>query len=199
MKKTRKLISMIVALMACTFIACSGGSSSSDDDDDDASFLAGTAFSDCSRTVSNITLSDGSWTLRTATNLDGYGGADSNVNLTASNGRYTCTSGSATVTMVLDNASAALVNSMPQEDKDAWLREMASEYPNSQATLRGNKILITTPMTQADLQEMQEEFDLNSFPPSVTVKTNADNTKYVITNSQDRSTVIYISKNQELR
>lgn len=198
MKKTRKLISMLVALMACTLIACSG-SSSSDDDDDDASIPVETAFRDCTRTVSNVTLSDGSWTLRTATNLDGYGGADSNVNLTASNGRYTCTSGSATVTMVLDNASAALVNSMSQEDKDAWLRDMTSEYPNSQATLRGNKILITTPMTQADLQEMQEEFDLNSFPPSVTVKTNADNTKYVITNSQDRSTVIYISKNQELR
>ncbi|MBP5437466.1 MAG: hypothetical protein J6Y30_05735 [Treponema sp.] len=197
MKKTRKLISMLVALMACTLIACSGSSSS--DDDDDASIPINAAFRDCTRVVSNVTLSDGNWTFMTTTDLGGYGGADSNVSLTASNGRYTCTSGSATITSVLDNTSAAIVNSMSQEDKDAWLREMASEYPGSQATVRGNKILITTPMTQAELREMQDEFDLNSFPPSVTIKANADNTKYVITNSEDRSTVIYLSKDINVR
>lgn len=198
MKKTRKLISMIVALMACTFIACSGGSSSSDDDDDDASFLAGTAFSDCSRTVSDITLSDGSWTLKVAANESGFA-ADSIISLTASNGSYTFNSGSATSETELDRTTLAVINSLSQAERDEFLRDMASESEASDITLRGNKIITTTTMSRSDLQEMQSSFDLNSFPPSVTVKTNADNTKYVITNSQDRSTVIYISKNQELR
>lgn len=198
MKKTRKLISMIVALMACTFIACSGGSNSSDDDDDDASFLAGTAFSDCSRTVSDITLSDGSWTLKVAANESGFA-ADSIISLTASNGSYTFNSGSATSEMELDRTTLAVINSLSQAERDEFLRDMASESEASDITLRGNKIITTTTMSRSDLQEMQSSFDLNSFPPSVTVKTNADNTKYVITNSQDRSTVIYISKNQELR
>lgn len=198
MKKTRKLISMIVALMACTFIACSGGSSSSDDDDDDASFLAGTAFSDCSRTVSDITLSDGSWTLKIAANESGFA-ADSIISLTASNGSYTFNSGSATSEMELDRTTLAVINSLSQAERDEFLRDMASESEASDITLRGNKIITTTTMSRSDLQEMQEEFDLNSFPPSVTVKTNADNTKYVITNSQDRSTVMYLSKNSVQR
>ncbi|GEM_PF-2033374 len=198
MKKTRKLISMIVALMACTFIACSGGSSSSDDDDDDASFLAGTVFSDCSRPVSDITLSDGSWTLKVAANESGFA-ADSIISLTASNGSYTFNSGSATSEMELDRTTLAVINSLSQAERDEFLRDMASESEASDITLRGNKIITTTTMSRSDLQEMQSSFDLNSFPPSVTVKTNADNTKYVITNSQDRSTVIYISKNSVQR
>ena len=198
MKKTRKLISMIVALMACTFIACSGGSSSSDDDDDDASFLAGTAFSDCSRTVSDITLSDGSWTLKVAANESGFA-ADSIISLTASNGSYTFNSGSATSEMELDRTTLAVINSLSQAERDEFLRDMANESEASDITLRGNKIITTTTMSRSDLQEMQSSFDLNSFPPSVTIRTNSDNTKYVITNSQDRSTVMYLSKNSVQR
>lgn len=194
MKKTRKLISMIVALMACTFIACSGGSSSSDDDDDDASFLAGTAFSDCSRTVSNITLSDGSWTLKVAANESGFA-ADSIISLTASNGSYTFNSGSATSETELDRTTLAVINSLSQAERDEFLRDMASESEASDITLRGNKIITTTTMSRSDLQEMQSSFDLNSFPPSVTIRTNSDNSKYVITNREDPSTVIYLSKN----
>lgn len=194
MKKTRKLISMIVALMACTFIACSGGSSSSDDDDDDASFLAGTAFSDCSRTVSDITLSDGSWTLKVAANESGFA-ADSIISLTASNGSYTFNSGSATSETELDRTTLAVINSLSQAERDEFLRDMASESEASDITLRGNKIITTTTMSRSDLQEMQSSFDLNSFPPSVTIRTNSDNSKYVITNRDDPSSVIYLSKN----
>lgn len=197
MKKTRKLISMLVALMACTLIACSG-SSSSDDDDDDASIPVETAFRDCTRTVSNVTLSDGSWTLKVAANGSGFA-ADSIISLTASNGSYTFNSGSATSEMELDRTTLAVINSLSQAERDEFLRDMASESEASDITLRGNKIITTTTMSRSDLQEMQEEFDLNSFPPSVTVKTNADNTKYVITNSQDRSTVMYLSKNSVQR
>ena len=198
MKKTRKLISMIVALMACTFIACSGGSSSSDDDDDDASFLAGTAFSDCSRTVSDITLSDGSWTLKVAANESGFA-ADSIISLTASNGSYTFNSGSATSEMELDRTTLAVINSLSQAERDEFLRDMASESEASDITLRGNKIITTTTMSRSDLQEMQEEFDLNSFPPSVTIRTNSDNTKYVITDRTDPGSVMYLSKNSVQR
>jgi hypothetical protein len=196
MKKTRKLISMLVALMACTLIACSDSSSSDDDDAPSAPIDA--AFRDCTRPVSDITLSDGSWTLKVAANESGFA-ADSIISLTASNGSYTFNSGSATSEMELDRTTLAVINSLPQAERDEFLRDMANESEASDITLRGNKIITTTTMSRSDLQEMQEEFDLNSFPPSVTVKTNADNTKYVITNSQDRSTVIYISKNQELR
>lgn len=196
MKKTRKLISMLVALMACTLIACSNSSSSDDDDAPSAPIDA--AFSDCSRTVSDITLSDGSWTLKVAANESGFA-ADSIISLTASNGSYTFNSGSATSEMELDRTTLAVINSLSQAERDEFLRDMASESEASDITLRGNKIITTTTMSRSDLQEMQEEFDLNSFPPSVTVKTNADNTKYVITNSQDRSTVMYLSKNQVQR
>lgn len=196
MKKTRKLISMLVALMACTLIACSDSSSSDDDDAPSAPIDA--AFRDCTRTVSDITLSDGSWTLKVAANESGFA-ADSIISLTASNGSYTFNSGSATSETELDRTTLAVINSLSQAERDEFLRDMASESEASDITLRGNKIITTTTMSRSDLQEMQEEFDLNSFPPSVTIRTNSDNTKYVITNSQDRSTVIYISKNQELR
>ncbi len=192
MKKTRKLISMLVALMACTLIACSDSSSS--DDDDVPSVPIDAAFRDCTRPVSDITLSDGSWTLKVAANESGFA-ADSIISLTASNGSYTFNSGSATSETELDRTTLAVINSLSQAERDEFLRDMASESEASDITLRGNKIITTTTMSRSDLQEMQEEFDLNSFPPSVTVKTNSDNTKYVITNSQDRSTVMYLSKN----
>lgn len=196
MKKTRKLISMLVALMACTLIACSDSSSSDDDDAPSAPIDA--AFRDCTRTVSDITLSDGSWTLKVAANESGFA-ADSIISLTASNGSYTFNSGSATSETELDRTTLAVINSLSQAERDEFLRDMASESEASDITLRGNKIITTTTMSRSDLQEMQSSFDLNSFPPSVTVKTNADNTKYVITNSQDRSTVMYLSKNSVQR
>ena len=196
MKKTRKLISMLVALMACTLIACSDSSSSDDDDAPSATIDA--AFRDCTRTVSDITLSDGSWTLKVAANESGFA-ADSIISLTASNGSYTFNSGSATSEMELDRTTLAVINSLSQAERDEFLRDMASESEASDITLRGNKIITTTTMSRSDLQEMQEEFDLNSFPPSVTIRTNSDNTKYVITNSQDRSTVMYLSKNSVQR
>ncbi len=193
MKKTRKLISMLVALMACTFIACSD-SSSSDDDDDDASIPVETAFRDCTRTVSNVTLSDGSWTLKVAANESGFA-ADSIISLTASNGSYTFNSGSATSETELDRTTLAVINSLSQAERDEFLRDMASESEASDITLRGNKIITTTTMSRSDLQKMQSSFDLNSFPPSVTIRTNSDNSKYVITNRDDPSSVIYLSKN----
>lgn len=196
MKKTRKLISMLVALMACTLIACSDSSSS--DDDDAPSVPIDAAFRDCTRPVSDITLSDGSWTLKVAANESEFA-ADSIISLTASNGSYTFNSGSATSEMELDRTTLAVINSLSQAERDEFLRDMASESEASDITLRGNKIITTTTMSRSDLQEMQSSFDLNSFPPSVTVKTNADNTKYVITNSQDRSTVMYLSKNSVQR
>lgn len=196
MKKTRKLISMLVALMACTLIACSDSSSSDDDDVPPAPIDA--AFRDCTRPVSDITLSDGSWTLKVAANESGFA-ADSIISLTASNGSYTFNSGSATSETELDRTTLAVINSLSQAERDEFLRDMASESEASDITLRGNKIITTTTMSRSDLQEMQSSFDLNSFPPSVTVKTNADNTKYVITNSQDRSTVMYLSKNSVQR
>ncbi len=196
MKKTRKLISMLVALMACTLIACSDSSSSDDDDAPSAPIDA--AFRDCTRPVDDITLSDGSWTLKVAANESGFA-ADSIISLTASNGSYTFNSGSATSEMELDRTTLAVINSLSQAERDEFLRDMASESEASDITLRGNKIITTTTMSRSDLQEMQSSFDLNSFPPSVTVKTNADNTKYVITNSQDRSTVMYLSKNSAQR
>lgn len=196
MKKTRKLISMLVALIACTLIACSDSSSSDDDDAPSAPIDA--AFRDCTRTVSDITLSDGSWTLKVAANESGFA-ADSIISLTASNGSYTFNSGSATSEMELDRTTLAVINSLSQAERDEFLRDMASESEASDITLRGNKIITTTTMSRSDLQEMQSSFDLNSFPPSVTIRTNSDNTKYVITNSQDRSTVMYLSKNSVQR
>ena len=196
MKKTRKLISMIVALMACTFIACSGGSSSSDDDDDDASFLAGTPFSDCTRTVSSITLSDGNWTYKATVNENGIDASET-YNFTVSGGRYTFTSGSATGTMELDDTTTTLMNLMTPEERDALLRETIAEDAGEdvQFTINGNQAVFTAPMSQQDLQEMQEVFDLSSLPPTTTIKTNADNTKYVITDRTDPGSVMYLSKN----
>ena len=101
--------------------------------------------------------------------------------------------------MELDRTTLAVINSLSQAERDEFLRDMASESEASDITLRGNKIITTTTMSRSDLQEMQSSFDLNSFPPSVTIRTNADNTKYVITNSQDRSTVMYLSKNSVQR
>lgn len=192
MKKTRKLISMLVALMACTLIACSDSSSS--DDDDAPSVPIDAAFRDCTRPVSDITLSDGSWTLKVAANESGFA-ADSIISLTASNGSYTFNSGSATSETELDRTTLAVINSLSQAERDEFLRDMASESEASDITLRGNKIITTTTMSRSDLQEMQSSFDLNSFPPSVTIRTNSDNSKYVITNRDDPSSVIYLSKN----
>ena len=194
MKKTRKLISMLVALMACTFIACSGSSSSDDDDDD--SFLAGTPFSDCTRTVSSVTLSDGNWTLKNTINADGVDASET-YNFTVSGGNCTFTSGSATGTMELDDTITTLMNLMTPEERDALLRESIAEDAGEdiQFTINGNQAIFTAPMSQQDLQEMQEVFDLSSLPPTTTIKTNADNTKYVITDRTDPGSVMYLSKN----
>ena len=189
MKKLLKISALIAAMaLSCAFFGCSNGNSSVDNN----------SFDDCTAPATEVTLSDGNWTLKYTLIGDGSF-SERNIKATASNGSYTFTSGSVTNTADLSkqmNADALTkFNALSTDEKQANIKNMGCPE-DATITFNGNIVTIKASYsTKEALQQIQSKFDLSKLPSEAIIKTNSDKTKYTITYSSEGSTMVfYISK-----
>lgn len=194
MKKLLKISALIAAMaLSCAFFGCSNGNSSVDNN----------SFDDCTETATEVTLSDGNWTLKITHIEDGYS-SEGNIKATASNGSYTYTSGSETSAVDLSKQmkekELTEFNALSDDEKKPAIIKMMECPEDATITFNGNIVTIKASYsTEEALQQLQSEFNLSSLlsslPDDAIIKTNSDKTKYTITVSSEGSTaVFYISK-----
>ena len=197
MKRILKISALIAAMaLSCAFFGCSNGNSSGGS--------TTISFDDCTATATEVTLSDGNWTLKITQSGDGMS-SEGNLKATASNGSYTYTSGSETrVADLSKQMNAEELNkfnalSTDDEKKQAIIDRM--ECPeDATITFNGNIVTIKASYsTKEALQQLQSEFDLSrllsELPSEAIIKTNSDKTKYTIkVSSEGHTMVFYISK-----
>lgn len=190
MKKLLKISALIAAMaLSCAFFGCSNGNSSGGS--------TTISFDDCTATATEVTPSDGNWTLKITVISDGMS-SEGHIKATASNGSYTYTYCSETRT-------ADLSKEMNEEEltkfhalsNDEKKQEIGCPK-DATITFNGNIVTIKASYsTEDELKQLQSTFDLSKLPSEATIKTNSDKTKYTITLSIDEgkgTAVFYISK-----
>ena len=194
MKKLLKISALIAAMaLSCAFFGCSNGNSSGGS--------TTISFDDCTATATEVTLSDGNWTLKITHIYDGHS-SEGNIKATASNGSYTYTYCSETRTADLSkkmNADElANFNALSNDVKKQTIIKEMKCPEDAIITFNGNIVTIKASYsTKEALQQIQYTFDLSKLPSEAIIKTNSDKTKYTITLSIDEgkgTAVFYISK-----
>ena len=194
MKKLLKISALIAAMaLSCAFFGCSNGNSSVDNN----------SFDDCTAPATEVTLSDGNWTLKITQIADGYS-SEGNIKATASNGSYTYTSGSETRTADLSKEMTAdelaNFNALSNDEKKQAIIKRMECPEDATITFNGNIVTIKSSFsTEDELKQLQSEFDLSKLlselPSDAIIKTNSDKTKYTIkVSSEGHTMVFYISK-----
>ena len=189
MKKLLKISALIAAMaLSCAFFGCSNGNSSVDNN----------SFDDCTAPATEVTLSDGNWTLKYTLIGDGSF-SERNIKATASNGSYTFTSGSETRTADLSKKMTpeelTEFNALSTDKKKQAIIDRMECPEDATITFNGNIVTIKASLSTKDLQELQSTLDLSKLPSEAIIKTNSDKTKYTITYSSEGSTMVfYISK-----
>ena len=189
MKKLIKVSALIAAMaLACAFFGCSDGNSTS-------------SFYDCTTTVTatELTFADGNWTVKAVINGEGFS-TEMNIKASVSNGSFSFTSGTGTETVDLASMMSEEelndFNQLTDEQKKQMIEAMISSAPEeATVTINGTKVTVKAALDAEELAEMQSSMDLSELPNSATIKTNSDNTKYIISLTEDGITeTIYISK-----
>ena len=192
MKKLLKISALIAAMaLSCAFFGCSNGNSSGGS--------TTISFDDCTAPATEVTLSDGNWTLKYTLIGDGSF-SERNIKATASNGSYTFTSGSETRTADLSKKMTpeelTEFNALSTDKKKQAIIDRMECPEDATITFNGNIVTIKASYsTKEALQQIQSKFDLSKLPSEAIIKTNSDKTKYTITYSSEGSTMVfYISK-----
>ena len=198
MKKLLKISALNAEMaLSCAFFGCSNGNSS-DDNNSNSGGSTTISFDDCSANATEVTLSDGNWTLK-ITQSDDVSSSETNIKATASNGSYTFNSGSGTMAVDLSKEMTAEdlteFNALSTDEKKQKIIEMMNCPEDATITFNGNIVTIKAHIQTEALQDLQSECDLSSLPSEAIIKTNSDKTKYTITVSINGSTMVfYISK-----
>ena len=190
MKKLLKISALIAAMaLSCAFFGCSNGNSSVDNN----------SFDDCTAPATEVTLSDGNWTLKITQIADGYS-SEGNIKATASNGSYKYTSASETraadLSKEMTEEQLTEFISLSIDEKKQTIIDRMECPEDAIITFNGNIVTIKASYsTKEALQQIQSTFDLSKLPSEAIIKTNSDKTKYTITLSSEGSTMVfYISK-----
>ena len=194
MKKLLKISALIAAMaLSCAFFGCSNGNSSVDNNSTTISF------DDCTATETEVTPSDGNWTLKITQSGDGFS-SEGNIKATASNGSYTYTFCSETrvadLSKQMNEKELTEFNGLSKDEKEQTIIKNMGCPEDATITINGNIVTIKASYsTKEDLQQIQSTFDLSLIPSDAIIKTNSDKTKYTITFSCEGSkAVFYISK-----
>lgn len=194
MKKLLKISALIAAMaLSCAFFGCSNGNSSGGS--------TTISFDDCTAPATEVTLSDGNWTLKITVISDGTS-SEGHIKATASNGSYTYTYCSETRTADLSkkmNADElANFNALSNDVKKQTIIKEMKCPEDAIITFNGNIVTIKASYsTEDELKQLQSTFNLSKLPSEAIIKTNSDKTKYTITLSIDEgkgTAVFYISK-----
>lgn len=183
MKRLSKLAAILTALvLACAFFGCSNGNSSDDESKDQS-----------------ITLSDGSYALKITQTSDGMA-EEYDIKATASNESLTFKSGSKTQTVDLTKQMSkddlTAFNAMGEDAKKAKTKKEMNLPDDAEISFAGNKVIVKSTLSAAELTEMQENYQLSSIPSDAKIETIKDKTDYKITMSKNngRTIVFYINK-----
>ena len=191
MKKLLKISALIAAMaLSCAFFGCSNGNSSGGS--------TTISFDDCTATATEVSLSDGNWTLK-YTVIDDVSSSERNIKATASNGSYTFNSGSGTMAVDLSKEMTpeklTEFNALSTDEKKQTIIKEMKCPEDATITFNENIVTIKASFSTEYLQQIQATFDLSTLPPEAIIKTNSDKTKYTITLSREGSTMVfYISK-----
>ena len=182
MKALKKICTALMLLaFAFVFASCSSGSDSDDDDDQ------------------SITLSDGSYTLAITQTSDGMV-EKYDIKATASNESWTFKSGSKTqnvdLTKQMTTDELAKFKEMDDDDKKAMTKKEMGLPDDAEISFAGNKVIVKSTLSGAELTEMQEDYKLSSIPSDAKIEIIKDKTEYKITMSKNngRTIVFYINK-----
>lgn len=203
MKKILTFLMIVMALFA--FISCDNGNGGNPGTDNTDPDKVAATFSDCTTVVNStegITLSDGNWTVTAFETEDEGWSSSMIIKATVKDGVNTFISGTETIKMdyaiMLKDDPEALeaLEGLSDDEKTKMMEEMQGEKPEgAKVEWDGLKIIMTMSIEKEDLDDMAEEMDLSKLPPDAVVKSNADNTKYVIIiEYEDDKEEIYISK-----
>ena len=195
MKKLLKISALIAAMaLSCAFFGCSNGNSS-DDNNSNSGGSTTSSFDDCTNTATEVSLTDGTWTVKAVQNGHGLS-SEMNIKASVSNGDYTFTSGTAIGTFDLATQvnENELANKTDEEKKE--LLKANSSFPDDATiTINGTLATVTYTLNADRLAAIQSNMDLQELPNNATVKTNSDNTKYIISYTKDEIiNTIYTSK-----
>lgn len=195
--KSTKLFNLMATLFCMVMlvftVACDNGNGGN----------GGASFDDCDRIAEEIVLSDGEWTLK-GVMVSKEEGMSSEITMqaTVENNEYIFTSGTLTATMdfavMFEDSPEALemFNSLSDEQKNEMFLEDADLQEGTSVTWNGTKVTMSASIPEEELVEYKEDLDFDSLPEEFIVKTNADNTKYVISYEEEGYKEEYfISKN----
>ena len=177
MKALKKICTALMLLaFAFVFASCSNGSDSDDDDDQ------------------SITLSDGSYTLAITQTSDGMV-EKYDIKATASNESWTFKSGSKTQTvdltkqMTTDDLTA--FNAMGEDAKKAKTKKEMNLPDDAEISFAGNKVIVKSTLSGAELTEMQEDYKLSSIPSDAKIKTIKDNEYEITMSTKEWETIVF--------
>ena len=156
------------------------------------------SFDDCTVEANEVTLSDGSWTLKITLSDDKLY-SESDIKATVTNESYTFTSCSATMTSdlskMMKSDELTAFNEKSEAEKKQAVIEKFKCPKDATITFDGNNVTIKASLSEQELKEFQSYFDLSNLPGEAIIKTNSEKTKYTIEYS-DKTTIIklYINK-----
>ena len=211
MKKLFKCVSLIAAMaLTCAFIGCSNESSSDDNNSSQDSSNSGNtnsgssssgSFDDCTIAATEVTLADGSWTIKTVSDDKGKGQySENNIKATKSGDTLTFKSCSRKNTIDLSKMMSAekltAFNNLTDEQKKQQVRSGMGLPDDVTITFNGNICTVTGALTESALNEYKTK--LSGFISSANeIKTNSDKTKYAITKEFDNEAPIKIYINKD--
>lgn len=206
----KKLLSFLMVLCVLfAFIACDNGNGGSDNGNEEITTVnkekeaLSSSFSDCTTPVEPptvIVFSDGKWTIKDfiPTETEGLSTVRT-IKATGVNGERTFTSGYGKTTADLailekDNPEfLAALESASDEEKTEMLKDEIGD--TAFCIWDGLSVTIIEDFSEEDLAAMESGMDFSTLPDYAVVKTNANNTKYVITiEVDDLKEELYISK-----
>lgn len=199
MKKLLKMLGLLV-IAGSLFFSCSNGNSDNNGGDagngggnNAPADNGGNSGSGNSQTAGAIQLSDGNWTVRMKTSVQGM---EMYVTLHATvsgNGKnITYTSGTTDMAMSMagyagftDAQMAAVVADM---NKTAAAQGLTATYYYDK---NSHTLFMCYEMTPEELAQASGDLDINEIPSSVNVTSNADKTEYTFTVTEQGATVTY--------
>ena len=177
MKDLKKIYTALMLLaFAFVFASCSSGSDSDDDDDQ------------------SITLSDGNYALKITQTSDGMA-EEYDIKATASNETWTFKSGSKTQTVDLTKQMSkddlTAFNAMGEDAKKAKTKKEMNLPDDAEISFAGNKVIVKSTLSGAELTEMQEDYKLSSIPSDAKIKTIKDNEYEITMSTKEWETIVF--------
>lgn len=184
----KKILPLLLSLFA--FVACDNVSNNNADS---VSIDTEAVTTECTITVEDpttIVLSDGTWSIVLISKSNSKYHAKQDCTVEAKEGIYTVTYFKQTDTFDLSDRSDEEI----EELKNKTNEELG--YPSDASVIWNNDKTVTISIiaTKEQLHNMEQNFNFSKFS-GADVKTNVDNTKYVVDSNNDGTYVLYYSKN----